>query len=36
MRFFESYKLLDIVTGTGDLAIDAINNHSISWFTEQR
>ena len=28
MRFFKSYKLLDIATGTGDLAIDAVNNHS--------
>jgi len=27
MRFFKSYKLLDIATGTGDLAIDAVNNH---------
>jgi len=36
MRSFESYKLLYIPTGTGDLAINAINNHSISWFTEQR
>ena len=36
MRFFKSYKLLDIATGAGGLAIDVINNHSISWFTEQR
>ena len=36
MRFFESYKLLDIVTGAGGFAIDPINNHSISWFTEKR
>jgi len=27
MRFFKSYKFLDIATGTGDLAIDAVNNH---------
>ena len=27
MRFFKSYKLLDIATGTGDLAIDAVKNH---------
>lgn len=27
MRFFKSYKLLDIATGTGDLAIDAVINH---------
>ena len=27
MRFFKSYELLDIATGTGDLAIDAVNNH---------
>ncbi len=25
MRFFNSYKLLDLATGTGDLAIDAVN-----------
>ncbi len=36
MRFFESYKLLDIATGAGGLAIDVINNHSISSFMEQR
>ena len=24
MRFFKSYKLLDMATGTGDLAIDAV------------
>jgi demethylmenaquinone methyltransferase/2-methoxy-6-polyprenyl-1,4-benzoquinol methylase len=28
MRFFQSYKLLDLATGTGDLAIDAANFHS--------
>ena len=27
MRFFQSYKLLDIATGTGDLAIDAVSIH---------
>ena len=27
MRFFKTYKLLDIATGTGDLAIDAVNIH---------
>ena len=27
MRFFKSFKLLDIATGTIDLAIDAINTH---------
>tara|TARA_B100000945_G_C20270606_1_gene543747 strand:+ start:179 stop:925 length:747 start_codon:yes stop_codon:yes gene_type:complete len=27
MRFFESYKFLDMATGTGDLAIDAVNIH---------
>ena len=27
MRFFKSYKLLDIATGTGDLAIDAVNKY---------
>tara|TARA_B100000073_G_scaffold130823_1_gene107200 strand:- start:373 stop:1119 length:747 start_codon:yes stop_codon:yes gene_type:complete len=27
MRFFESYKFLDIATGTGDLAINAVNIH---------
>ena len=27
MRFFKSYKFLDMATGTGDLAIDAINIH---------
>ncbi len=27
MRFFKSYKFLDIATGTGDFAIDAVNNH---------
>ena len=27
MRFFESYKFLDMATGTGDLAIDAVNFH---------
>ena len=33
MRFFESYKLLDVVTDREYFAIYAINNHSISWFT---
>jgi len=28
MRFFKSYKFLDLATGTGDLAIDAVNIHS--------
>ena len=28
MRFFNSYKLLDMATGTGDLAIDAANMYS--------
>ena len=28
MRFFKSYKFLDLATGTGDLAIDAVNTHS--------
>ena len=28
MRFFKSYKFLDMATGTGDLAIDAVNIHS--------
>ena len=27
MRFFKSYKFLDMATGTGDLAIDAVNIH---------
>jgi len=27
MRFFKSYKFLDLATGTGDLAIDAVKNH---------
>ena len=27
MRFFETFKFLDIATGTGDLAIDAVNIH---------
>ena len=27
MRFFKSFKFLDIATGTGDLAIDAVNMH---------
>tara|TARA_Y100000768_G_scaffold17594_2_gene12217 strand:+ start:1471 stop:2205 length:735 start_codon:yes stop_codon:yes gene_type:complete len=27
MRFFKSYKFLDMATGTGDLAIDAVNMH---------
>ena len=27
MRFFKSYKFLDMATGTGDLAIDAVNFH---------
>ena len=27
MRFFKTYKLLDIATGTGDLAIKAVNIH---------
>ena len=27
MRFFKSFKFLDMATGTGDLAIDAVNNH---------
>tara|TARA_S200000501_G_scaffold97043_2_gene90325 strand:- start:125 stop:871 length:747 start_codon:yes stop_codon:yes gene_type:complete len=27
MRFFKSYKFLDIATGTGDLAINAVNIH---------
>ena len=27
MQFFKSYKLLDMATGTGDLAIDAVNIH---------
>ena len=28
MRFFKSYKFLDLATGTGDLAIDAVKRHS--------
>ena len=28
MRFFKSYKFLDMATGTGDLAIDAVNMYS--------
>ena len=27
MQFFKSYKFLDMATGTGDLAIDAVNIH---------
>ena len=27
MQFFKSYKFLDMATGTGDLAIDAVNMH---------
>ena len=28
MRFFKSFKFLDMATGTGDLAIDAVNVHA--------
>ena len=28
MRFFKSYKFLDMATGTGDLAIEAVRMHS--------
>ena len=27
MKFFKSYKFLDLATGTGDLAIDAVKRH---------
>ena len=27
MQFFKSYKFLDMATGTGDLAIDAVSIH---------